>query len=348
MKNLIAVSAMLGMLCGASGSFAQSARDYIDIVGSSTVYPFTTVVAEQFARRTGFKAPKVEATGTGGGFKLFCNGIGVQYPDIANASRAIKRSEYDNCQKNGVHGIIEVKIGYDGIAIAHARHASPIALSLKELFLALAKRIPDPQNEARLIDNPYRTWNEIAPRLPANRIEVLGPPPTSGTRDAFVELAMEGGCKKFPYFVKLKAENEKAFHSQCHAIREDGAYVEAGENDNLIVQKLIANPKAYGIFGFSFLDQNVDKITGIAIDGVVPDFDTIASGTYPVSRPLYFYVKKAHVLVIPGMRQFLEEYSSEKAWGEEGYLTDKGIVPMPAEERQRYVDAIKNLTEFHF
>lgn len=318
-------------------------RDYITIVGSSTVYPFSTVVAEQFGKSTNFKAPKVESTGTGGGFKLFCSGVGVQHPDISNASRKIKASEFETCQQNGVKDIIEVKIGYDGIAIAHSVNAKPMTLTLKEIFLALAKQIPDPAGSEKIVPNPYTTWNQINANLPAEKIEVLGPPPTSGTRDAFVELAMEGGCSTFPSIKSLKESDKNAYKNICHSIREDGAYVEAGENDNLIVQKLDANPKALGIFGYSFLDQNTDKVAGISVEGVEPEFEAIASGQYPISRPLFFYVKKAHVDVIPGITEFLTEFSSEKAWGEEGYLSDKGLIPMPEAERKQFAEDVKNM-----
>ncbi len=324
-------------------ALADSARDYITIVGSSTVYPFSTVVAEQFGKSSQFKAPKVESTGTGGGFKLFCGGIGVQHPDISNASRRIKASEFEICEKNGVKDIVEVKIGYDGIAVAHSNQSVPMELTLKDIFIALAKEIPDPQGAEKTIPNPYTRWNEVNPNLPDSKIEVLGPPPTSGTRDAFVELAMEGGCKTFPWIKALKDSDKNAYKAICHSIREDGAYIEAGENDNLIVQKLEANPLAVGIFGFSFLDQNSDKVAGIKVQGVAPEFEAIASGEYPISRPLYFYVKKAHVGVIPGIVEFLQEFSSEKAWGEEGYLSDKGLIPMPDAERKQFADDVKNL-----
>ena len=343
MKNkLKALAVVLPILFGGI-ALAGSARDYISIVGSSTVYPFSTVVAEQFGKSTPFKTPKIESTGTGGGFKLFCGGVGVQHPDISNASRRIKASEFEMCQKNGVKDIVEVKIGYDGIAISHSTQSPPMELTLREIFIALAKEIPDPQGTEKLVPNPYTTWDQISPELPADKIEVLGPPPTSGTRDAFVELAMEGGCKTFPWIKALKEKDENAFKKVCHSIREDGAYVEAGENDNLIVQKLEANPKALGIFGYSYLEQNSDKIVGIKVDGVAPEFEAIASGQYPISRPLYIYVKKAHVGVIPGITEFLEEFSSEKAWGPEGYLTDKGLIPMPDAERKQYAEDVKNL-----
>jgi phosphate transport system substrate-binding protein len=324
-------------------AFAQASRDYIYIVGSSTVYPFSTVVAERFGRSTEFKTPKVESTGSGGGLKLFCDGVGVDHPDIANASRAIKQSEVDTCASNGVTDVVEVKIGYDGIVIANAINSTSIDLSRADIFLALAKEVPG-ETDGELIENPYQTWADVNPDLPDVRIEVLGPPPTSGTRDAFVELAMEGGCKSIPWIKELKSTDKNSYKAICHTIREDGAFVEAGENDNLIVQKLEANPNAFGIFGFSFLDQNSEKVKGAMVDGVEPSFDAIADGDYPVSRPLYFYVKKAHVDVIPGLRGLLREFTSERAWGDEGYLSDRGLIPMPEEERGQVAADVRELS----
>ena len=326
-------------------SFGSSvyARDYINIVGSSTVYPFATVVAEQFGKTTAFKTPKIESTGSGGGLKLFCAGVGTEHPDITNASRRIKKSECEKCAKNGVKEIVEVKIGYDGITIANSKKASVFKVSRKDLFLALAKDVPDPKGGEKLIPNPFKTWKDVNSPLPNTKIEVLGPPPTSGTRDAFVELAMEAGAKKFAFIKAMKKTNKKKYKAICHTVREDGAYIEAGENDNLIVQKLEANPNALGIFGFSFLDQNTDKIQGSFVDGVKPTFDNIASGKYPVSRPLFFYVKEAHANVIPGVKEYLEEFTSEKAWGSEGYLSEKGMIPMPDKERKLFADDVKNL-----
>ncbi|MCB1843359.1 MAG: PstS family phosphate ABC transporter substrate-binding protein [Halioglobus sp.] len=322
---------------------AQTARDYVYIVGSSTVYPFSTVVAERFGRGANVRTPKVESTGTGGGMKLFCDGIGVAYPDISNASRPVKQSEIDRCAANGVDEIVEVKIGYDGIVVANAASAESVELSRRVLFLALAKEVPGPV-DGELIANPYMRWSDIDPALPASKIEVLGPPPTSGTRDAFVELAMEGGCTSIPWIAGMKKSDGNRFKSVCHTLREDGAYIEAGENDNLIVQKLEANPTAFGIFGFSFLDQNAEKVQGASIDGAEPTFEAIADATYPISRPLFFYVKKAHVDVIPGLREFLREFTSERAWGEEGYLSYRGLIPMPEEERNEVAAAVNALT----
>jgi len=328
-------------LAGLSAAQAQSARDFVSIVGSSTVYPFSTVVAERFGRNSGFKTPKVESTGTGGGFKLFCGGVGVQFPDISNASRAIKPSEIKDCESNGVKDIVEVKIGYDGIVVANSREAPLMNLTVEELYQALAKNVPDPAAPAHLAANPYRRWSDIDPSLPAIDIEVLGPPPTSGTRDAFLELVMQVGCESFPAVAALDAD---AMTQACHTIREDGAFIEAGENDNLIVQKLEANPSALGIFGYSFLDQNADKIQGAKINGVEPTFDNIADGSYPVSRPLFFYVKAAHANVIPGIKEFLAEFTSDAAWGEYGYLADRGLIPMTDDERRSVAASAKALT----
>jgi len=247
------------------------------------------------------------------------------------------------CAGNGIDNIVEVRIGYDGIVFANAYSGENMSVSRTDIFMALAKMVPG-EADGELVENPYTTWNEVNPALPATRIEVLGPPPTSGTRDAFVELAMEGGCKSVDWIKALKNTDKDQYKSICHTIREDGAFVEAGENDNLIVQKLEANPSAFGIFGFSFLDQNSEKVKGAEIDGVVPTFEAIADGEYPVSRPLFFYVKAAHVDVIPGLRGFLREFTSERAWGEDGYLSERGLIPMPTEERSQVAANVRNLT----
>ena len=331
LKNFSIVAGVaLAATAGLSG--AQSARDYISIVGSSTVYPFATVVAEQFGKTSNFKTPKIESTGSGGGLKLFCAGVGVEHPDVTNASRRIKQSEVDMCNGNGVEEIIEVKIGYDGIVMANAKSAEQYALDQKDIYLALAKDVPNPDGDG-LVPNPYKMWSHINPELPEKRIEVLGPPPTSGTRDAFVELVMDEGCGHFEF---IDAMEKNAKRAACRTMREDGAFIEAGENDNLIVQKLEANPDALGIFGFSFLDQNLDKLQGAQISGVEPTFDDIASGDYPVSRPLFIYVKKAHIGVIPGIEEFMAEFISDKASGEEGYLSERGLIPMPEEEHKKF------------
>jgi phosphate transport system substrate-binding protein len=333
--------AILAAGLGLAVATPAQARDQIRIVGSSTVFPFATAVAEQFGKTSSFKTPVIESTGSGGGLKLFCAGVGTRQPDITNSSRRIKQSEIDNCAKNGVTEIVEIKVGYDGIVLANSKKSGRMALTEEQVFRALAKQVP---LNGKLVDNPYQTWKDVDASLPETKIEVLGPPPTSGTRDAFVELAMESGAKAIPMLKDLRGTDKNAFKAVAHAIREDGAYVEAGENDNLIVQKLEANPHALGIFGFSFLDQNADKIQGSTVDGVQPTFENIADGDYGVSRSLYFYVKKAHVGVVPGISEYVAEFTSDKAAGPEGYLADKGLIPMPEAELRSFRQTGKNMT----
>lgn len=330
--RLLKVLVAIGALTFSSSAYA---RDAVTAVGSSTVFPFSTVVAENFGKSTDFKAPVIESTGTGGGFKLFCGGTGVQYPDISNASRPIKKSEIENCAKHGVTPI-EVKVGYDGIVIANSRESEKFSLTRRDLFLALAKKIPV---NGELVDNPNQLWSDVRSDLPARKIEVLGPPPTSGTRDAFLELVMEKGAKTFP---EIKGMEKKMFKAVAHSIREDGAFVEAGENDNLIIQKLVANSDALGIFGFSFLDQNMDKIHGSIVEGEEPTFENIANGKYKVSRPLLFYVKKEHVGVINGLREYVEYFITPAMIGEDGITVDKGLIPLPKEEYDAMVKSVKS------
>ena len=314
--------------------YSVTSRDQINVVGSSTVYPFSTVVAENFGNKTGIKVPKIESTGSGGGMKLFCKGLGTSHPDITNASRRIKKNEFNKCKENGID-VVEIKVGYDGIVIANSKKAKLLNLTKRQIFLALAKQVPEGNKEGgNLVDNPNKKWSDIDPNLPNKKIEVLGPPPTSGTRDAFNELAIEGGCKTFPKLKAIKKQDKKKYKAICRAVREDGAFIEAGENDNLIVQKLVENENAFGVFGFSFLIENEDKIQGSTVDGMAPTMETIADKSYGVSRPLYFYVKLAHVDVIPGIREFLAEYTSEDSWGPGGYLEERGMIPMPENERE--------------
>ncbi|MGQ0457128.1 MAG: substrate-binding domain-containing protein [Hyphomicrobium sp.] len=313
-------------------SGAAAARDQIRIVGSSTVYPFTTAVAEQFGK-AGNKTPIVESTGTGGGMKIFCEGVGVDKPDATNASRRMKKSEFELCAKNGVTDIVEIKVGIDGLTIAHLKGAKPIELTRKQVFQALAEMVPD--KDGKLIANPYKKWSEIDPSLPDVKIEVLGPPPTSGTRDSFHELFMEKGAEGFDSLKEMKKADEanktKDFEKVWKSIRKDGMYVEAGENDNVIVQKLEGNKDAFGIFGYSFLEENAAKIEGVKVEGVEPNYDNISGGKYKGARDLFVYVKKQHVGVIPGLDKFVAEYVSEKALGEDGYLAKKGLVSLPKE-----------------
>lgn len=322
MKN-IALCASLALVLAAMQPGVASARDQIQIVGSSTVYPFSTVVAERFGNRGYFKTPVIESTGTGGGMKLFCQGVGPNYPDVSNASRAMKKSEWENCQRSGVSDIIEVAFGNDGIAFANSVKGPKLNLTRKQLWTALAEHGPKPKK-----------WNEIDPSLPNAKITVLVPPPTSGTRDAWNSLVMKKGC---PDAVKKKDKKS------CEVLREDGAAVEAGENDTLIVQKLEANPRAFGIFGFSYLENNRDKIQAARVEGVEISLDAIQDYSYPIARPLFFYVKKAHIAVIPGLREFLLEFTSEDAIGEEGYLMDVGLVPLDETSMSTLRSNAKNL-----
>lgn len=340
LKALFAATTV-SMAVLASGSATAASRDYISIVGSSTVYPFATVVAERFGRTSQYSVPKIESTGSGGGLKLFCAGVGENTPDVTNASRKIKSSEIERCQSNGVDEIVEIKVGYDGIAIANSKVSQQYDLTLKDIYTALAKTVPDANGN--FIDNPNDTWKDVNPSLPNTKIEVLGPPPTSGTRDAFVELAMEGGCSEYPEIAAIKSEDKSKFKAICHGMREDGAFIEAGENDNLIVQKLEANPDALGIFGYSFLEQNADKVQGSKISGVLPTFDAIGTGEYPVSRSLYFYVKKAHENVIPGLTDYVKAFTSEEAMGSMGYLADRGLIPLGENEWQQVRSAAVDL-----
>lgn len=317
-------------------------RDQISIVGSSTVFPFSTTVAERFGKSTDFKTPVVESTGSGGGLKLFCAGVGEKFPDITNASRRIKTSEVELCASNGVTEIIEATIGFDGIVLANSTRSTQMTLSLRDIFLALAKDVPAGGGTTQ--PNPYTTWDQINPDLPAVKIEVLGPPPTSGTRDAFSELAMEGGCKTFDWIKELKKTDKPTYKTLCHTLREDGVYVESGENDNLIVQKLQANPTAIGIFGYSFLAQNSDVVQGAIIEGVPAEFEEIAAGSYPISRSLFFYVKKAHIGRITGIPEFLAEFTNEDTWSDDGYLADKGLIPLSAEDRKAWAAKITSLS----
>ncbi len=310
---------------------AANARDQIQIVGSSTVFPFSTSVAEQFGQKTSFKTPVVEATGSGGGMKLFCTGVGEGTPDITNSSRRIKEKEFNLCVENGVTPV-EVKVGFDGIVLANAKAGPDLSITRQQIFLALAKELPDASG--KMIPNPNKTWADVDSSLPNIKIEVLGPPPTSGTRDAFAEIALEGGAQEIEFLAALSKEDKTAFKKISHSIREDGAYIEAGENDNLIIQKLEANTNAYGVFGFSFLDQNADKVKGATVNGIAPEFENIAAGDYKISRSLFFYVKKEHVGVIPGIEEFVTEFTDEDTWGEDGYLADKGLIPLPDEDRE--------------
>ncbi len=334
-------SALALVAAGVMFAGAAEARDQIRIVGSSTVYPFTTAVAEQLGKTGGVKTPVVESTGTGGGMKLFCAGVGVEHPDATNASRRMKKSELDMCQKNGVKDVVEVIVGYDGISIAQSKEGPAMKLTLPQLFLAIAKEVPGP--DGKMIPNPNKMWSDIDKSLPNIKIEVLGPPPTSGTRDALHELLLEKGAEGVPALAALKKADVKAFDVAWKSIREDGAYVEAGENDNLIVSKLAANKNAFGIFGYSFLEENAAKLRGVPLNGVEPNYDNIAADKYPGSRLLYVYVKKQHVGVVPGIDKFVAEFVSQKAIGEDGYLAKKGLVTLPKAMADKVRASVKEM-----
>jgi len=341
-RNLTLASALALVAAGTLAAGQASARDQIRVVGSSTVYPFTTTVAEQLGKTGGIKTPVVESTGTGGGMKLFCAGVGVNHPDATNASRRMKKGEFEMCQKNGVKDIVEINIGFDGLTVAQSKQGTPIKLTLAQLLLAVAKEVPGPGG--KLIPNPNRNWSDIDKSLPNIKIEVLGPPPTSGTRDSFHELLLEKGAEQIPALVSLKKSDPKAFDRVWKTLREDGAYVEAGENDNVIVAKLEANRNAFGVFGFSFLEENSNKLRGVPLDGVVPEFDQITSGKYPGARRMYVYIKKQHVGVVPGIDKFAAEYVSAKALGEDGYLAKKGLVTLPKKELDEVRKSTTGLT----
>jgi phosphate transport system substrate-binding protein len=332
-RKTLAVAAL------ATVAFAVTAQaaDQIRIVGSSTVYPFSTAVAEQFGKTSGFKTPVVESTGTGGGLKLFCAGNGPDSPSITNASRRITQSEIDNCATNGVKDVAEIVIGYDGIVIAKAKSGKPLAVTRDQLFKAIAKTIPV---GGKLVANPYKKWSDVDPSLPKDDIVVFGPASNHGTRDALVELVMEDACDKFP---EIKALDKNAKKVACDAVREDGAFIEVSENYTVTLQKLMALPNAVGILTYSYLDQNGDKIQGATVDGQIATYDNIATGKYPLSRPLFFYVKKDHVGKIAGIKEYIAEFTSDKAWGKDGYLAEKGLIAMPDAQRKTEAQKAKDL-----
>lgn len=331
---VVALPALL--LAGCGGDAGSAGRDQIKVVGSSTVYPFTTAVAEQFvAKNDGMKAPVVESTGTGAGMKLFCSGVGAQYPDIANASRRIKKAEYEDCQKNGVKDVIELQVGIDGIALIEANNGPKMALTTEDVYKALAATPYGKPQTAK-------TWKDVNPALPAIAIKVLGPPTTSGTRDSLAELILEKGCDKNPEMAALKKSDEAKHKAVCTKVREDGMYVAQGENDNLIVQKLNADPTAIGVLGYSFLEENLASVKGVSINGVAPSYATIADFSYPGARALYIYVKGGHLNAVPGLKEFVAEYAS--AWSPGGYLAKRGLISAPDDVRAANADIAAKFT----
>ncbi|WP_157018470.1 substrate-binding domain-containing protein [Mesorhizobium xinjiangense] len=338
MNKILLTGSVAAVALAASVGYA-AARDQIKIVGSSTVFPYSQATAEEYANKTGNPAPVVESTGTGGGFKVFCGGVGPDFADITGASRAIKESEVKLCADNGVTDITEALIGYDGLSVAVSRaNETDFDLSEEQIFKALAAELPD--GNGGFVANPNKKWSDVDESLPATDIIAFGPPPTSGTRDAFVELVMHDGCADLPGMAELKSADEDKWEEVCSRMRQDGPFVEAGENDNLIVQRLEADPNSVGIFGYSFLYENSDKLKAVKIEGVAPTFDTIADASYPVSRPIFFYVKNAHRDVIPGMSDFLAEYMSDEALGPDGYLAERGLTPLSDEKREEVQKAV--------
>ena len=334
-RNRAMVLAAVGLACLPG---VAAARSQIRAVGSSTVYPFATAVAERLARANpGMQPPVIESTGTGGGLKLFCSGVGEQFPDIANASRRIKASEGKACAQNGVSQITEIQIGIDGIAFATAKGSQLANVSTLDIYKAIAKTPFGKPNKAK-------TWKDVNGSLPAVAIRVYGPPPTSGTRDAFAELILTAGCSTSPAMLAMKKSDEAKFKAICTGVREDGAFVEAGENDNLIVQKLEANPGTVGVFGYSYLEENANQLKGVAINGVTPTYDSISSFKYPGSRPLYLYVKNAHVRAIPAIKAYIAEFAKETAWGPGGYLVRRGMIAAPNAIRAKSAAAARGMT----
>jgi len=323
MNKLLGAAAAVGLLACADNAYA--ARDYVWAAGSSTVFPFSTRVAENYAKKTGKKSPKIESLGTGGGIKMFCGGMGEKYPDIANASRPMKKSEFEACKKAGVKDIVEIKIGFDGIVVAMDKKSPDFNFKLEHLYLGFADQTVRGGQWGK---NTFKTWAEVAPGLPKSRILAYGPPPTSGTRDAWIELAIEGGAAKLPQLAAMKASDEKAFKAKVSPMRSDGGWIDAGENDNAIVGTIEKTPNALGVFGYSFLEENGNRIKAASINGVKPTAQTIASGAYPISRSLYIYVKKNQVGVTPGLKEFVTEFTSDAATGRGGYLQGRGLIPL--------------------
>ena len=335
LNNALATVALAGSV--AAMSAPAMARDTISIVGSSTVYPFATVVAERFGTKTDFSTPKLESTGSGGGLKLFCQGIGTQHPDITNASRRMKTSEFELCQSNGVKDITEFRIGSDGIVIASSKNAENLELTLEQLFLALGSKVPV---NGEWVANPNKNWSDVDSSLPNKPIRVMGPPPTSGTRDSFNELALAAGCDELPEAADLSKDEHASI---CESVREDGVFIEAGENDNLIVQKLIGDAGMYGVFGYSFMEENSDRLQAATLNGKVPTAEAIAADEYPVARSLFFYVKKAHVGVVPGIQEYVSEFTSNAAMGQNGYLKDVGLIVPPRAALMDLMEKAENM-----
>lgn len=341
------LGAALALLAiSANGGAAEPARDYLHIVGSTTVYPFSSQVVEHFVKDRGFSKPMVQPTGSGGGIMLFCAGSGPLEPDITYASRRMRKSEYDTCQRNGVKDIVEIRIGYDGIVMAQARGAEPVALTTQDIYLALARDVPAGDDSHRFVSNSNVNWSDVREVLPGTPIRVMGPARTSGTASVFRRMAMEDGCRRFDWVKALKREEPQAYKTACRTLREDDAWIGGSEDDEKTVATLEADHEAMAVLSFGVLDKYPERLQAITVDGVEPGFDSIVDGRYPVARPLYLYVKKAHVGVYPGIPEFLDEFTGEAAWGRNGYLEKHGLVPMSDAERKRQRGIAKSLTPF--
>jgi phosphate transport system substrate-binding protein len=334
MKMSIKKSA-IALLATASIATSMMANDQIRIVGSSTVYPFTSYVAEEFGATTGFKTPVVESTGSGGGMKIFCAGAGLDTPSFTNASRAMKTKEFETCKANGVTEITGLMVGYDGIAIAQSKENPSFNLTKEQIFLAIAQEVPSKDGKT-LIANPYKKWSDIDPTLPNREIRMLGAPTTSGTRDSFDEMVMEKASKSFPAYGEAQGKYKK--------VRTDGAYIPSGENDNLIVQQLTQDKAALGYFGYSFLEENHDKISGVTLNGIAPTAQNIADGKYPVSRSMFMYMKNAHIGKIKGVAEFMDLYVQDAMIGQKGVLKNIGLIPMPTETLRDVQKSVKART----
>ena len=333
----------IALLASAALTVSLSARDQIKIVGSSTVYPFSSAVAEELGATTKYPTPVVESTGSGGGMKLFCAGNDLNTPDITNASRRMKAKEFTMCEKNGVTDITEAVIGYDGIAFAQDKSNKAFSISKKHLALAVAEEVPSKDGKS-LIKNPYKKWSDIDASLPNREIIVYGPPKSSGTRDAFEEMVMQGTFKKMSVYTDLYKADKKANkrYKKYSVVRTDGVYVPSGENDNIIVQKLTKNKNAFGIFGYSFLIENDDKLAGAKVNGVEPTPESIASGKYPIARSLFFYTKNSHKKDVPAMNKYIEMFMSENMIGPDGILSEIGLIALPDSQRTEIRNSVIN------
>mgnify|MGYP001829023398 CR=1 FL=1 len=343
LRNIFAVLAASSVLATGSLS-AENRRDYMMIVGSTTIYPFSELVVERFVDGSGFKTPMVQPTGSGGGLSLFCNGSDELDPDITYASRPIRKSELDKCRKNGVGDVVEIKIGYDGIVLARSADAERVSLSRRDIYLALAELVPNPGDGEPFIPNPYETWKDVNETLPAIALEFWGPSRGSGTRYVFARLGMEEGCRTIDGMIELEEIDPWKYRSVCRTFRDDQVYLKVGENDELNVEALKANTNALAIISYGVLEANLDLIRGIAVDGIPPDFQTISNGSYLISRPLYLYVKKSSADRYPGLREFVAEFTSDEAWGEAGDLRTQGLIPMSGDERKKYAEIAITLT----